>query len=144
MQAGTIVLVVLAVLLAALVFVALYRVAMLRRGGTAALVRRLPAAPGQGWRHGLVRYREDELVFFKLTSLRLGPDVRIDRLSVAIRNRRGPDPSEQDITTEETRIVGVHDGHRDYEFALDRGAVTAFSSWVESRPSRRSLRGRRR
>lgn len=136
--------VVLAVLLAALVCVCLYRLAMLRRGGTAALVRRLPAAPGQGWRHGLLRYREDELVFFKLTSLRLGPDVRIDRLSVAIRNRRGPDPSEQDITTEETRIVGVRDGHRDYEFALDRGAVTAFLSWVESRPSGRSLRGRRR
>ena len=144
MQAGTIVFIVLAVLLAALVFVGGYRLMMLRRGGTAALVRRLPAAPGQGWRHGLVRYREDELVFFKLTSVRLGPDVRIDRLSIAIRDRRPPGPAEQDITTEGTRIVAVHDGHRDYEFALDGGAVTAFSSWVESRPSSRSLRGRRR
>ena len=84
----------------------------------------------------VIRYGEDELVFFKLSSLRPGPDVRIDRLCDRDPgSTQLPIASEQDIMTEDTRIVGVHDGHRDYEFALDRGAVTAFLSWVESRPS---------
>ena len=32
------------------------------------------------------------------------------------------------------------DAPRGYELALDRGALTAFLSWVESRPSPRSRR----
>ena len=86
MQTGTImlvVLVVLVVLLAALTSASLYRFAMLRRGGTSALLRVLPADGGHGWRHGLIRYGEEELVFFKLTSLRLGPERSLLRPAAA-------------------------------------------------------------
>jgi hypothetical protein len=144
MQTGTImlvVLVVLVVLLAALTSASLYRFAMLRRGGTSALLRVLPADGGHGWRHGLIRYGEEELVFFKLTSLRLGPDSRISRQGIALSDRRGPRGDEYDIMTDAIVVTGIADGGNSYEVALDRGSLAAFQSWVESRPSGRSVRG---
>lgn len=40
-----------------------YRLWKLRQGGTAAIMRDLPAVGGQGWRHGVVRYRGGEAAF---------------------------------------------------------------------------------
>src|SRR6476469_2439928 len=59
---GVTVLFVLVVLLAALVAAFVYRLGVLRRGGTAAIVRTTPAGVGQGWRHGVIRYGEEDLV----------------------------------------------------------------------------------
>jgi hypothetical protein len=46
--------------------------------------------------------------------------------------------------TEETVVLELRDTtgmqDRGYEMALDRGALTAFLSWVESRPSPRTRR----
>lgn len=137
-------LIILVVLLVFVVAALLYRLAMLRRGGTAALVRVLPNNPGHGWRHGLIRYGDTSLVFFKLFSLRLGPDSRLSRSSVAVRDRRDPVGAEHDLMTNEIVILEVSDAGVSYEVALDRGALTAFLSWVESRPSGRSVRGRPR
>ncbi|MFF0815667.1 DUF2550 domain-containing protein [Rhodococcus sp. NPDC003318] len=137
-----IVLFILVALLAVLVAAFVYRLVVLRRGGTAAILRSLPAGHGQGWRHGIIRYGEESLVYFKLSSLRPGPDSRISRQSIELGARRSPADTEYDIMTDEIVIVEVHDGERTFEFALDRGAMTAFLSWVESRPSGRSLRGR--
>jgi hypothetical protein len=137
-------LIILVVLLAYLAGASLYRLVMLRRGGTAALVRALPNETGHGWRHGLIRYGEDAVVFYKLSSLKLGPDIRLHRSSVAVVQRRAPVGTEFDIMTDEIGIIEVNDAHGTYEIALDRGALTAFLSWVESRPSGRSVRGRRR
>ncbi|WP_231496677.1 MULTISPECIES: DUF2550 domain-containing protein [Rhodococcus] len=136
------VLFVLVVLLAALVAAFVYRLGVLRRGGTAAIVRATPAAAGQGWRHGVIRYGEEDLVFYKLSSLRPGPDSRISRQGIEVGDRRGPRDTEFDIMTDEIVILSVQDGDHGYEVALDSGALTAFLSWVESRPSGRSMRGR--
>lgn len=141
MQAGMIVLSVLVLLLVGLTLASLYRFAMLRRGGTSALLRVLPAEGGQGWRHGLIRYGDESLVFFKLTSLRLGPDYRLSRQGIELEVRRRPRGDEFDIMTESIAVMGMTDGNRSYEVALDRGSLSAFQSWVESRPSGRSLRG---
>lgn len=60
-------------------------------------------------------------------------------------SRRAPPRGDEfDIMTEqivilELRDVGPDRG-RDYEIALDRGALTAFTSWLESRPSPRARR----
>lgn len=142
MNTGVIVLFILVVLLAALVAAFVYRLVVLRRGGTAAILRRLPNEAGVGWRHGIIRYGEESLVFFKLSSLRPGPDTRISRQGAELGDRRSPRDTEYDIMTDEIVIVAVDDGDAHFEFALDRGALTAFLSWVESRPSGRSLRGR--
>ncbi|EME20328.1 DUF2550 domain-containing protein [Rhodococcus triatomae] len=139
-----IVLSILVVLLAVLVAAFAYRLAVLRRGGTAAILRNLPNDAGIGWRHGIIRYGEETLQFFKLSSLRPGPDSRISRQGIEIGVRRSPQDTEYDIMTDDIVIVSVSDGDSGlaFEFALDRGALTAFLSWIESRPSGRSLRGR--
>ena len=45
----------------------------------------------------------------------------------------------EEIAILELRDVSPERG-RGYEVALDRGALTAFTSWVESRPSPRARR----
>lgn len=133
-------LIILVLVLVALALVSTYRLVMLRRGGTAAILRVLPARGGERWRHGVIRYDEDHLVFFKLTSLKIGADSVIRRRGIEIGDRRKPRGDEYDIMTDEIAVIGVSDRDGDYELALDRDALTAFLSWVESRPSERARR----
>ncbi|WP_037162297.1 MULTISPECIES: DUF2550 domain-containing protein [Nocardiaceae] len=142
MHMGVIVLIILVVLLAGLVAAFLYRLTILRRGGTAAILRMTPAAGGSGWRHGVIRYGDNTLVFFKLSSLRPGPDHRMSRQGIEVGERRTPRNDEFDIMSDEIAILELTDQGQGYEIALDRGALTAFMSWLESRPSGRSRRGR--
>ncbi|WP_067646193.1 DUF2550 domain-containing protein [Nocardia harenae] len=135
-----ILLIILVLLLVCLALASTYRLIMLRRGGTAALLRLLPARGGQRWRHGLIRYDEDRLVFYKLTSLKFGPDSVITRLGIEIGERRGPRGDEFDIMTDDIVVIAVADKEGEFELALDRNSLTAFLSWVESRPSDRSRR----
>ncbi|WP_375483120.1 DUF2550 domain-containing protein [uncultured Mycobacterium sp.] len=128
-----------------LVVVALsYRLWNLRQGGTAAILRDTPAVGGHGWRHGVVRYRGGEAVFYRLSSVRWWPDRRLSRRGVEIISRRSPRGDELDIMTDEIVVLELRDSTQDrrwgYEIALDRGALTAFLSWLESRPSPRARR----
>ncbi|CAN1512073.1 Protein of unknown function DUF2550 [Mycobacteriaceae bacterium] len=116
----------------------------LGQGGMAAILRDIPAVGGHGWRHGVLRYRGDEAQFYRLSSLRLWPDRRLGRRGLEVVTRRAPRGDEFDLMTEETVVLELldttADAPRGYELALDRGALTAFLSWVESRPSPRSRR----
>ncbi|WP_255605445.1 DUF2550 domain-containing protein [Mycolicibacterium xanthum] len=127
-----------------LVVVALfYRLWKLRQvGGTAAILRDVPAVGGQGWRHGVIRYRGGEAGFYRLSSLRWWPDRRLSRRGLEIVSRRSPRGDEFDIMTDEIAVLELCDAGpgRGYEIALDRGALTAFTSWLESRPSPRTRR----
>ena len=121
-----------------------FRLLKMRQGGTAAILRDGPAVGGHGWRHGVVRYRGDEARFYRLSSVRLWPDRRLSRCGLEVVGRRPPRGDESDIMTEETVVLELQestsDRSRSYEMALDRGALTAFLSWVESSPSPRSRR----
>lgn len=139
------------ILMVALVFVLFlavvalsYRLWKLRQGGTAAILRDTPAIGGQGWRHGVVRYRGGEAVFYRLSSVRWWPDRQLSRRGIEIVSRRSPRGDEFDIMTDEIVVLELHDATQDrrwgYEIALDRGALTAFLSWLESRPSPRARR----
>ncbi|HZU46992.1 MAG TPA: DUF2550 domain-containing protein [Mycobacterium sp.] len=128
-----------------LVVVALsYRLWNLRQGGTAAILRDTPAVGGHGWRHGVIRYRGGEAVFYRLSSVRWWPDRRLSRRGIEIISRRSPRGDELDIMTDEIVVLELRDSSQDrrrgYEIALDRGALTAFLSWLESRPSPRARR----
>lgn len=121
-----------------------YRLWKMRQGGTPAILRDIPAVGGHGWRHGVIRYRGDEARFFRLSSLRLAPDRRLGRRGLEIVSRRVPRGDEFDIMTGETAVLELLDTGTQqqcrYELALDRGALTAFLSWVESKPSPRARR----
>ncbi len=121
-----------------------FRLWKMRQGGTAAILRDMPATGGHGWRHGVIRYRGDEVGFYRLSSVRLWPDRRLSRRGLEILSRRAPQGDESDIMTEATVILALQDAagaeKRCYEVALDRGALTAFLSWVESSPSPRARR----
>src|SRR3978361_1030936 len=126
-----------------LVVVALsYRLWKLRQGGTAAIMRDIPAVGGQGWRHGVIRYRGGAAGFYRLSSLRWWPDRRLSRRGLEIIARRSPRGDEFDIMTAEIVVLELKDSsperRRGYEIALDRGALTGFTSWLESRPSPRT------
>lgn len=131
------------VLLLAVLLLA-FRLWKMRQGGTAAILRDIPAVGGHGWRHGVIRYRGDEARFYRLSSVRLWPDRRLSRRGLEVTSRRAPRGDEVDIMTEETVVLELQDANGDrlrgYEVALDRGALTAFLSWVESSPSPRARR----
>lgn len=122
-----------------------FRLWTLGRGGTPAILRDTPAIGGHGWRHGVIRYRGDEARFYRLSSIRLWPDRRLSRRGLEIMSRRAPRGDELDLMTEEIVVLDLEDlsdvQRRGYEMALDRGALTAFLSWVESRPSSRAPHG---
>ncbi|MEI6699471.1 MAG: DUF2550 domain-containing protein [Mycobacterium sp.] len=144
MRASMMIMVALIGVLLLIVLALIIRLWNLGQGGTAAILRDIPAVGGHGWRHGVIRYRGDEAQFYRLSSLRLWPDRRLSRRGLEITARRTPRGDEFDIMTEETAVLELHDGtgslNRGYEMALDRGALTAFLSWVESRPSPRTRR----
>jgi hypothetical protein len=117
------------------------RVARLRSRGTAVLFRVLPAGDDRGWRHGIVRYNDDALVYYRLSSLRTGPSRVIERQAIEVERRRAPHGTEVDVI-EDMTVVEISAGRNRYELAMSPGAVTAFQSWVESRPSERSRRRR--
>lgn len=122
-----------------------YRLWKLRQvGGSAAILRDIPAVGGHGWRHGVVRYRGGEAGFYRLSSLRWWPDRRLSRRGIEVVGRRAPRGDEFDIMSAEIVVLELRDAdpdsRRGYEIALDRAALTAFTSWLESRPSRRARR----
>jgi hypothetical protein len=121
----------------------MYRLWKLRQGGTAAILRDIPAVGGQGWHHGVIRYRGGDAGFYRLSSVRPWPDRRLSRRGIDIVCRRAPRDDEFDIMTAEIAVLELRDtglDRRGYEVALDRGALTAFLSWLESRPSPRTQR----
>jgi hypothetical protein len=138
------VMVVLVVLLGIAVAALSYRLWKLRQGGTAAIMRDIPADGGHGWRHGVIRYRGGDAAFYRLSSVRLWPDRQLNSRGVEVVSRRPPRGDEFDIMTEEVIVLELRDTTQDrkggYEIALDRGAFTAFQSWLESRPSPRARR----
>ncbi|GAB3021833.1 DUF2550 domain-containing protein [Mycobacterium bourgelatii] len=146
MSAPIIAMAVLVMVLGLAVLALSYRLWKLRQGGTAGIMRDIPAVGGHGWRHGVIRYRGGEAAFYRLSSLRLWPDRRLSRRGLEVVGRRGPRGDEYDIMTDEIVVLELRDTTQDrrtgYEIALDRGALTAFQSWLESRPSPRSRRRR--
>jgi len=76
--------------------------------------------------------------------VRLWPDRRLSRRGVDVVSRRAPRGDEFDIMTEEIVVLELCDATQDrragFEIAMDRGARTAFLSWLEARPSPRARR----
>ncbi|SIR82433.1 DUF2550 domain-containing protein [Williamsia sterculiae] len=122
---------------------AVVRFGRIRHSGTAAAMRVLPARDHHGWRHGIVRYDDETIEYFRVASLRVGPDRELHRQDIEVRGRREPTVAERDLI-DGMVVLEVIDQGRSFELALGTGAITAFQSWLESRPSQRSERRRPR
>ena len=81
----------------------LYR---LRVAGVPIIMRYVPAEPEHGWRHGTLRYDDHELRYYRLSSMRPGPQLdHSPRSETEIVGRRAPQGTEFDIIDADMVIV---------------------------------------
>ncbi len=120
---------------AVLVWLAVRRLRALRSGGVhAALRTRLDDA--KGWHLGVGRYQGDEFVWFRVLSLRPGPDRVISRSALEIADRRDPSGPELYSMPPSSRVLRFREAGAasDLEIAMSPDALTGFLSWLESAP----------
>jgi hypothetical protein len=140
-----VVLVVVAAVLLLLALVALRRIQQLRRGGVDVALREAPVAgtgdpsaaeDQRGWHSGIARYRGDQFRWYRVSGLRSGPNVVLDRSDVEIVDRRPPRPTELHVPG--ATVLRCRTSGGTYELAMGADVLTGFSSWLESIPPGRS------
>ncbi|MCF8590211.1 DUF2550 domain-containing protein [Gordonia sp. HY285] len=121
-----------------------YRLRLVRLAGTPVLLRPLPADADEGWRHGSIHYTDDAILYFRLSSLRLGPSVTLSRRRIEVSGRRSRVGTESEIMDPDMVVAEITVGRRGqepaYELAMAPAAMTAFQSWLEARAPRRARR----
>jgi Protein of unknown function (DUF2550) len=130
-----------------LAYLVVRRVRLMRGGGVdVCLRRRPPHAAGRavtkdasaGWHFGVGRYRGDELVWYRLTSLRLGPSTVLDRMDLEILDRRSLAEAEVYALPQADSVLQCRSGGADLEIAMAPGVLTGFLSWLEAAPPGRN------
>lgn len=125
-------LIVLAVVLAGYAF---RRLRLLREGGIHVALRRRMDDSGRGWQVGVGRYRGDEFVWYRVLSVRSGPDQVIPRIGLSIEDRREPsDPESYAMPVDATVLRCRAERHGEIELAFSAEALTGFLSWLEASP----------
>ncbi len=121
----------------------LRRVQLIRRGGVDVSLRRRPGVAGDpnsgsSWLAGVGRYRGDDLVWFRLTSLWPGPTLVVDRTVLEIVDRRTP--TEAEAATIPTRgvVLRCRTPAGLVELAMAPGVLTGFLAWLEATPPGRT------
>jgi len=89
------------------------------------------------WRHGIVRYQSDAVVWYPLLSLGFKPGCVIPRLRVQITPRREPTAVEKGHLTDGQAIVRIAaDGPAGpvCDWAVAPSAINGLLAWAESAP----------
>lgn len=122
----------------------------MRGGGVDACFRRLHHRPAgvrrdvaAGWHFGVGRYRGDELAWYRLTSLRPGPTIVLDRTAMEIVDRRAPVDGEAYAIPDAVSVLQCRVDGVDIELAMAPGVLTGFLSWLEAAPPGRTAFYRR-
>lgn len=114
------------------------RLRALRSGGVHAALRTRLDDSGKGWHLGVGRYQGDEFVWFRVLSLRPGPDRVIHRSGLEIADRREPSGSELYSMPPASLVLRFRPPARstesEVEIAMSPDALTGFLSWLESAP----------
>jgi hypothetical protein len=110
------------------------RLKLLRSGGVNVALRTRLDDSGKGWHVGLGRYRGDDFAWFRVLSLRTGPDRVIRRRGLEIADRRDPDGPESYSLPAGSRVLRFRGADGDLEIAMGPDALTGFLSWLESAP----------
>ncbi len=110
-------------------------VRMRRGGGVSVALRWRPDEARSSWHLGLGRYEGDEFVWFRVWSLRTGPDRVFQRASMEIADRRDPSGTEAYAVPEGSIVLRCESATQEaIEIAMGPGALTGFLSWLESAP----------
>jgi hypothetical protein len=136
--------VLLVVLLGLLVLVALLigvlawrRLRELRVGGIDVALRASKNGEARGWNLGVAHYRGEEFAWYRILSLRSGPNWVINRRTVEIAQRREPTGAEVYAMPAGSTVLDLTGP--DLELAMNSDALTGFLSWLESAPPGRSV-----
>jgi uncharacterized protein DUF2550 len=118
----------------------------MRGGGVDVCLRRRPAGVmgfgsrdgTAGWHFGVGRYRGDELAWFRLTTLRPGATVVVDRSELEILDRRIPSGAEAHVIPYGASVLHCRIRGTELELAMAPGVLTGFLSWLEAAPPGRT------
>jgi hypothetical protein len=123
-------------------YLAFRRVRLMRGGGVDLSLRRRPANVRRdasvGWHAGVARYRGDRLDWYRLTSLRPGASLALDRTELQILDRRIPDGAESYVMPAAASVLRLRSRGVDVELAMSAGVLTGFLAWLEATPPGRS------
>ncbi|MBV8933788.1 MAG: DUF2550 domain-containing protein [Kutzneria sp.] len=116
------------------------RLRLLREGGVHVAVRTHRNGNGRGWHLGVGRYQGDEFVWYRVLSVRPGPDRVIRREGLEIADRREPtSPETYSMPLGSVVLCCRDDDGGEIEIAMGVDAMTGFLSWLESSPPGRSV-----
>lgn len=121
-------------------YLAFRRVRLMRGGGVDVSLRRRPAgvsAPrdaSAGWHAGVARYEGDRLAWRRLTSLRPGVTVSLERDGLEILDRREPADAESYVMPAASAVLLCRSHGVDIELAMAPGVLTGFLAWLEAAP----------
>jgi hypothetical protein len=118
----------------AIVVIALRRALLSRAGGFDLSWRTDLSAADRGWTLGQGRYRGSQLGLYRSLSPLPVAARTLDRARLRVGAAREPVGAEPDLLPVDAVIVRCSDGGVPLELALSRNALTALTSWVESRP----------
>lgn len=128
------------ILLGVLIVVALmaslawWRVRLVHQGGVEVAMRIRPDLATSRWHLGVGRYRGDDFVWYRATSLLSRPNAIVARAGLLIVQRRKPTGSEAYAMPRGATVLRCQARHAEFEIAMDPGALTGFLSWLESSP----------
>lgn len=126
--------IVLLVVLTLLVALAFRRLRLVRQGGIEVALRSRLNDAGRGWHQGVGRYRGDDFAWFRVSSLRSGPDRVLGRERLEIVERRGLTVPESYAMPGGSVVLRCRTGVDELELAMRHDTLTGFLSWLESAP----------
>ncbi len=122
-----------ALIVAALAF---RRLRLVRQGGIDVALRWRPNDTGRGWHQGVARYKGDDFAWFRISSLKSGPDRVLDREQLTVLERRRPTPPESYAMPSGSVVLRCRIDVDELELAMRADTLTGFLSWLESAPPR--------
>lgn len=124
---------------AGLGLLAWWRVRAVREGGVEVAMRIRPDLASSRWHLGVGRYRGDNFVWYRATSLLSRPNAVFTRAGLLIVHRRKPTGSEAYAMPRGATVLRLRARQAEFELAMTSDALTGFQSWVEAAPPGRPV-----
>ena len=86
------------------------------------------------WTHGIARYGDDRLDWFRVFAVRLRAAESLTRQRLTIIDRRQPEPEESHSVLPGWVVVRCGYGAAIVELAMSEGAYNGLAAWLESAP----------